>query len=271
LTRLMQVTESVNKALDGFRFHEAVHSLYEFVWSEFCDWYIEAAKQAFSDEKLKKDTLQVFDYTLFAILKLLHPFMPFVTEEVAHQLGYLEADESITEAEYPDSAKIAEFIKADNELLNGMDAKFAIIRAARNMRANYNIPPSKKIEAYFRPADDKTAAFLQKETDSIKFLMRAESFTVDADYEAEKGTPSTVTDAGTFFIPLAGLIDIEAERAKLAKQKKELEDWIKGSRGKLSNENFVKKAPANVVEESRAKLAEMEEKLARVEEMLSAL
>jgi valyl-tRNA synthetase len=268
LTRLTQVTESVNKALDAFRFHEAVHSLYEFVWSEFCDWYIEAAKQAFSDDANKKDTLAVQDFTLFSILKLLHPFMPFVTEELAHQLGFLSESDSITEAEYPNAEILKSIISIDKDLLAGMDAKFAAVRAGRNLRATYNIPPSKKIDYYFVPSEKKFEEFLSIETDSISLLMRAEKFSVDKSYTSDKGTPSIVTDAGTLFMPLEGLVDPEAERKKLEKQKGELEGWIKASKSKLANENFVSRAPEQVVKDARAKLAEMEEKLERVNSML---
>jgi valyl-tRNA synthetase len=268
LTRLVQVTESVNKALDGFRFHEAVHSLYEFVWSEFCDWYIEAAKQVFSDEDKRGDTLAVLDFTLFSILKLLHPFMPFVTEELAHQLGFLSEDESITETEYPNAEVLKGSIGIDEDLLRGMDAKFAVVRAGRNLRATYNIPPSKKLAYYFMPAEKRYEDFLTVEIGSISKLMRAGEFSVDSEYTPDKGTPSIVTDAGTLFMPLEGLVDPEAERKKLEKQKSELEGWIKASKAKLSNENFVSRAPEQVVSDARAKLAEMEEKLARVNGML---
>lgn len=270
LSRLSQVTEAINKSLDDFRFHEAVHSLYEFVWSEFCDWYIEASKQSLSDDSKRESTLQAFDYTLFSILRLLHPFMPFVTEELAQQLGYVGADSSIVLSGYPTVEEMKGII-IDADLLAGMDAKFAAIKAGRNMRASYNIPPSKKIEYTFKPADKKTENFLQTEIASIEMLMRAEKFVLDAEYAADATSPSIVTDAGTLFMSLEGLVDVEAEKAKLEKQKQELAGWIKGSSAKLANKNFTDRAPENVVADARAKLAEMEEKLARVEEMIAAL
>jgi valyl-tRNA synthetase len=155
--------------------------------------------------------------------------------------------------------------------MNGIDAKFSLIRAGRNMRSSYNIPPSKKIEYYFKPNDSKIEIFLQSETDSIKKLMRAEKITVDRAFSGDAKMPSIVTDAGILFMSLEGLIDIEAEKAKLNKQKKELEGWIKGSKGKLSNKNFIEKAPEKVVEDAKQKLEEMEAKLSRVVEMLDAL
>jgi len=271
LSRLLQVTDSVEKSLDAFRFHEAVHSLYEFVWSEFCDWYIEASKQSLFNEKTKDATLKVMDYTLFAILRLLHPFMPFVTEEIATQLGYIPENSSIVFSSYPSQKEIAAFTEIDNSLMSGMDAKFAIIKTGRNLRANYNIPPSKKIEYFFKPNNSETEEFLMSETKSIEKLMRAESINIDINFSGDAKMPSTVTDAGILFMSLEGLVDLEAEKTKLNKQKKELEGWIKSSKAKLSNENFIKKAPEKVIEDAKNKLNEMNNKLQRVIEMLDAL
>jgi valyl-tRNA synthetase len=271
LSRLLQVSASVNKSLDSFRFHEAVHSLYEFVWSEFCDWYIESSKQSLFNEDTKDATLKVMDYALYTILRLLHPFMPFVTEEIALQLGYITEGSSIVLSSYPSEEELAGFTTVDESLMSGMDAKFALIRAGRNMRASYNIPPSKKIEYFFKPNDAEIENFLQSETASIEKLMRAESIKVDGAFSGDAKMPSIVTDAGILFMSLEGLIDIEAEKAKLNKQKKELEGWIKGSKAKLSNKNFIEKAPEKVVEEAKLKLEEMEAKLARVIDMLNAL
>ena len=271
LSRLSQVTEAVNESLDGFRFHEAVHTLYEFVWSEFCDWYIEASKQSLSDDSKREKTLKAFDYTLFSILRLLHPFMPFVTEELAQQLGYIAEGDSIVLSEYPTNEEMKKVITIDENLLAGMDAKFAAIRAGRNLRASYNISPGKKIIYTFKPADKESEDFLRTEIASIELLMRAEKFVIDADFATDASSPSIVTDAGTLFMSMEGLIDVEAEKAKLEKQKKELEGWINGSRAKLANKNFTDRAPEKVVTDARAKLTEMEEKLARVEEMIAAL
>ena len=271
LSRLMLVTQAVNKSLDAFRFHEAVHTLYEFVWSEFCDWYIETSKQALFDETRKSKTLKVMDYALYSIFRLLHPFMPYVTEELAIQLGYICENASIVETPYPTFEEFEEFATVDPALMNGMEAKFAIIRAGRNMRANYNIPPSKPIAYFFKPVNEFNEIFLKSEVPSIEKLMRAEKIEINHDFIGDAKMPSIITDAGTLFMSLEGLIDVEAEKAKLNKQRKELEGWIKSSKGKLSNKNFVDKAPAKVVEDAKAKLIEMEEKLQRVIEMIQAL
>ncbi len=276
LGRLNQVVTSVNESLEAFRFHEAVHSLYEFVWGEFCDWYIEVAKETFFNKEnteKRNRTLGLFDYALGTILKLLHPFMPFLTEELAHQLGYLQENESIMLAEFPKpmgSARLAELGITDG-LIKGVVAKFAIISAGRNLRVSCNIAPSLKIKYFIKPVDEGTEKFLQEQKSSMEMLLRAESVTIDAKFAASGPAPSMVTDAGTIFMPLEGLVDIAAELAKLEKQKKDLEGWIAGSKAKLSNEKFVSKAPPKVIEDSKKLLAENEEKLNRVNDMISAL
>ena len=299
LSRLLEVTEAVNNSLDNFRFHEAVHNLYEFVWSEFCDWYIESSKKALYNDSQRESTLKAFDYTLFSILRILHPFMPFITEELCQELGYVAENSSIVLSEYPTIEELGEVITIDENLLAGMDAKFAVIKAGRNLRATNNIPPSKKIDYFFKPADDKNQEprreqrgmnrkqiiptrckhrgikptggieqFFNAELSSIEYLMRAEKVVIDRDFVPDGVTPSLITDAGTIFMSLEGLVDIEAEKEKFQKQQKELEGWIKGSRAKLANKNFTDRAPENVVNAARAKLAEMEEKLSRVEAQL---
>ena len=276
LGRLNQVVASVNESLEDFRFHDAVHNLYEFVWGEFCDWYIEVSKDTFFSKEIsdKRDrALGLFDYAMFIILKLLHPFMPFVTEEISHQLGYLKEDESIMLAKFPEALPAADLARLgiSEELIRKVVAKFAIISAGRNLRASCNIAPSLKIKYFIRPVDKATEIFLEEQRPAIELLLRAESLVIDADFAAAGPAPSIVTDAGTIFMPLEGLVDIQAELAKLQKQKIELEGWIAGSKAKLSNERFVSKAPPKVIEEAKKILSENEGKLIRVEEMLASL
>ena len=276
LGRLNQVVSSVNESLEAFRFHDAVHNLYEFVWGEFCDWYIEVSKDTFfsKENSAKRDrALGLFDYAMFTILKLLHPFMPFVTEEISHQMGYLKDDESIMLSKFPEALSPADLARlgVSDELVKKVVAKFAIISAGRNLRASCNIAPSLKIKYFIKPVDAGTEKFLQEQKSSLEMLLRAESVAIDANFAAAGPAPSIVTDAGTIFMPLEGLVDIKAELAKLDKQKKELEGWIAGSKAKLSNERFVSKAPPKVIEEAKKILSENEDKLKRVEEMLKAL
>lgn len=273
LGRLSQITGSINNALTSFKFHEASHIIYEFVWSEFCDWYIEAGKQKLNNKDEQNQTLFLLDHVLDKILRLLHPFMPFITEEISHQLGYMGKDDSIMFAEYPEPFKKEELVKMgiNSDLIQKVEAKFAVVRAGRNLKVSYNIPPSKKVLYYLKPADKGMAEFLKEESASMEALLNAGKFVLDADFSPDGPAPSVVTDAGTIFLPLDGLVDLKAERAKLVKQQTELQKWIKSSSMKLANEKFITQAPANVVEDAKERLAEMREKLARVKEMLSSL
>jgi len=273
LGRLGQVVGSVTDALEKFRFHEATHTLYDFVWSEFCDWYIEAAKRQFDDPARRAATLDVVDLVLERILRLLHPFMPFVTEELAHQLGYLGEGESIMAAAWPSPLPDAELARLgiDEALIRRVAAAFELVRAGRNLRAQNNLPPGKRIAFAIRPAEDGFAGFLGDETAMMAHLLRAEALTIDPAYEPDGPAPSILTDAGAIFLPLAGLVDVAAERARLARQREELVGWIRQSRGKLANEKFLAKAPAQVVAEVRATLAEQEDKLARIDATLAGM
>ncbi len=274
LGRLHQVIKSVNISLEKFRFNEATKTLYDFIWSEFCDWYIEACKQSLFNDETKQNTLAVFDYVLFASLKLLHPFMPFVTEEIAHQLEYLSEEESIMIENYPSlnsdiSAKLAD-LGINDDIIQKVETKFDIVKAGRNLRANADISPGKVITYYYKPIDNEINTFLTANIASINKLMRSD-ITIDMNYESDGSAPSIVTDAGSLFLPLDGLIDIEAEKDKLFKQQQELENWITGASAKLANENYVNRAPEKLVNETREKLAENQEKLERVLEGLSKL
>jgi valyl-tRNA synthetase len=274
LGRFSQVAGSVTEALEKFRFHEATHTLYDFVWSEFCDWYVEAAKRQFDDPARRDTTLAALDFVLARILRLLHPFMPFVTEELSHHLGYLGDDESIMTAAWPTPLAPAELARLgiDEALVRHANAAFDLIRAGRNLRAQYNLPPGKRIAYAIRPADAAIGAFLAQETEMMAHLLRAEGLTIDDAYASDgAAAPSLVTDGGAIFLPLAGLVDTAAERVRLTKQREELIGWIRQSRGKLTNEKFLAKAPPQVVAEVRANLAELEEKLARVETMIAGL
>lgn len=273
LGRAGQVAESVNNSLNQFKFNEACRSLYDFVWSEFCDWYIEVAKKYFTDEKTRDDKLHVFDYVMWKVLRLLHPVMPYLTEELAHRLGFLDATQTIMTCAYPLDLSDVEKqnFEITAELIHLVEAKFELIRAGRNLRASYNVAPGKPIDYHLKPADEVIAQFLESEMDSIVTLLRAQNVILDVNYKNDGSTPSIVTPAGTIFLPLAGLIDIEAERAKLKKQHDELVQWIDSAKNKLANENFVKRAPSHVLEDAKNHLNDLEQRLTRVVEMLSSM
>ncbi len=265
---------SINQSLTDFKFHTAAHDLYEMVWNNFCDWFIEASKvDLFSDDiEQKNQALSVLDFVLFRILKLLHIFMPFITEELAHQMGFLSEEESIMTEDYPQTFANLDFsTEKEQKLLTLVNAKFQMVKAGRTLRANYNIAPAQKISYFIKAIDENNSEFLTTQVPSLCKLLNASDITVSTDdYSSESDAPSIISDAGTIYLPLDGLIDIEAEIEKLVKQQKQLEGWIKGSQAKLSNERFVSNAPEKVVADARVHLAEMEEKLVRTIEAVAS-
>ena len=272
LAKLDAAIDSINTAIAEFRFHTAAHEVYDLVWSDFCDWFIEAEKVPMrADGEEKTRALAVLDYALYRILRVLHPFMPFITEELAHQMGFLEDGETIMFAPFPEDDG---FRGADASELSRIDGKFELVRAGRFLKASYNLPDGKKVKFFVKALDADALAFLEGEKASILSLLNAEEVELTlADYDpsAHGAAPSQVSGLGTVYLPLADLIDVAAEKAKLEKQKKEFEGWIAGTKARLGNEKFLAKAPENVVADAKAQLAAMEEKLARTVELLASL
>ncbi len=274
LAQINQMTVNVNSLLAEYRFDQAVHQIYDVVWSNFCDLFIESEKvrlRAGGEES--EQAMAVLDYAIWHILLILHPFMPFITEELAHQMGYLGDNESIMMAQFPTSETILQVPGVDEQLMAMVAGKFELASAARNLKASYEIPLSRKVDYFIKVVSPEAAAFLNDEIDSLKFLTNAETITIDtADYDVSQGAaPSILAHIGTIYLPLKGLIDVDAELKKLEVQKKQLEGWIRGSEGKLSNPGFLAKAPEKVVKEAQEHLDGLKEKLARVEELIKSL
>ena len=274
LASLNQAIKGVTDGLANFRFNEVSKILYEFIWSKFCDWYLESCKPVFNggDAAQKQTVLRLFDYCVATFLKLLHPIMPFVTDELYHQMGFATADDSIMMTEWP--AAIPE------DVLNGYgatqaaeddaEAKFELIRAIRAVRANYGIATSKALDMVVAPANDEMHEFLKRDEASFKALVNAGDLKFVPGYQPEGPSGVAVSTAATAYIPLAGIVDLDAEKKRLEKQEAELAKYVGVVEKKLSNEKFVSKAPADVVAQERAKLAEAQEKLARVREQMKA-
>ena len=275
LHKLDSVLRSVDSDLKGYRFHTAAHDIYELVWSNFCDWFIEAEKvQLYAGDAAKKHALAVLDYALYKILCVMHPFMPFITEELAHQMGFVAEGKSIMFESYPECALTAEQSAEYAAAAALVDGKFELVRCGRALRSNYQLPDGKKVNFYIKAADAASADFLNAEISSLKSLLNAGGLEValaEFDSAANGAAPSQLASSGTIYLPLAGLIDIAEELKKLDKQKAELEGWIKGSKAKLSNEKFVSKAPEAVVQAAREHLQELEGKLERTLELIKAL
>ena len=198
-----------------------------------------------------------------------------VSEELAHQLGFLKDDESIMNAAYPESFAADFGLTGERvaSIMKMVDDKFQLIKGGRTLRLNSNIAPGKKIRYHIKAASPAIQDFLNAEMANMLFLLNASEISISPDeFKSEDGAqaPSILGNAGAIYLPLSGLVDVQAEIEKLNKQKKELQGWIKGTESKLGNAAFVAKAPPAVVEASKKQLAELKEKLERVEESLAA-
>ncbi len=275
IASLNQAIIDISDGLANFRFNDVSKMLYEFIWNKFCDWYLESCKPVFNgdDEKLKQNVLQIFDYCLATFLKLLHPVMPFVTDELYHQMGFASEDESIMLATWPTpiEQELLDKLGATQEAVTNAEAKFELIRAVRAVRANYNIATSKPIDLIVAPASAEVAQYLNRDLTTFKSLLNAGQLDVIQDFQPDVPCGIAVSTSATAYIPLAGIVDLDAEKARLEKQEQELAKYVDMINKKLGNKNFVSKAPEAVVEQERTKLAEAQEKLDRVREQMKGL
>lgn len=267
LTRLNETIEQVTKLADKYEFGEVGRSLYNFIWDDFCDWYIEMAKLPLygEDEEAKKMTRSVLAYVLDNTMRLLHPFMPFITEEIWQSLPH--EGESITIAPWP----IVNETLTDSKKASSMKLLSDIIRSVRTIRAEVQTPMSKKVPLYISVKDAETLAVLKENEMYLVKFCNPEPLVIGQNIEAPGQSMTSVVSGAELFLPLEGLIDIGAETARL---EKELEKWakeVKLVQGKLSNERFVSKAPEAVVAEERAKEQDYLEKHAIVEKRLQEL
>lgn len=271
IAEIDQACGVLTRALSDFDFHAYVIDLYEVVWNKFCDWYVESAKAAFysTDQARRETTLRVFDYVFDRILRLMHPVMPFVTEELYHQMGYVEEADSIMNATWPEALgeEVAAALGLSPEFLALVAAKFELIRAGRNLRNTYRIPMAQKIAYFVRPTSAAFARMLAEDEDSMRLLLNADPLIIDAEYEPTGQTPSAVGRDGLIYMPLEGVVDVEEERQRLARQEEEILRGLNGLEKKLTNEKFLARAPSEVVKRERARQAELREKLTRVQEL----
>lgn len=264
LIRLDRAIAEISDALRDYKFNEATSTLYRFFWSEFCDWYLEASKAVLNgtDPAQKSNTLAVLDFILSHTLRLMHPFLPFVTEELWHGLGYntdMPADQggtSILFAPWPKplGAEFRQIYGLDESDEQFVDAKYDLVTKARNLRREYHISSAKKIHFVLRPTGDLSGY----EASVLKLLLNAE--TVEFGSEVKRGTPSVQTRLGDLFLPLEGLIDVAAEKARLTKELEKIDAEIVKVQEKLKNPNFTQKVPPSVLEEHQKRLADWQSK-----------
>ncbi|MBE7031874.1 MAG: valine--tRNA ligase [Ruminococcaceae bacterium] len=264
LHRYNELVKEVTENLEKYELGIAVQKLYDFIWDEFCDWYIEFVKPRFFVEGESNITAQqVLTYVLSNTLKLLHPFMPFITEEIWQALPH--NGESIMISQWPEYCECLADAKAEQEMVGIMDA----IKGIRNVRNEMNVPPSKKVKLYVVTKEsalfDEAGVFFEK-------LAGASEIEIKADKTAlPENTVSVVTANAEILLPMDELVDKEKEIERLTKEKTRLEGEIKRVEGKLSNKGFTDKAPAAVVEEERQKGEKYKAMLEKVLESLEKM
>ena len=269
LSRLNQVTGNVERLLERFELAEALRQTRDFFWDEFADWYIEVAKVRVRAGD--RTPLPVLVHVMDRTLRLLHPFMPFVTEEIWQRLATIGPDpdgaEALIVASYPapDAARIDEAAEAEFEAVQ------EFVRAIRNIRAAKKVDAGRWVEAYIVGGDaSSTASALQPAIEQLA-RVRPLHIVATADEAPTEGVVTSVLGVGQVALPMAGLFDLDAERERLGKQIAEAEREVDGLEGKLSNEQFTSNAPAQVVQRDRDRLKTAQSRLVALRQSVAEI
>ena len=296
LLKLDAAIREVTIALNEYKFSEATAALYRFFWNEYCDWYVEASKASLPRppaeaapgetpvtavalspevEACKANTIAVIDFVLSHTIRLFHPFVPFITEELWNGMGYAtdmpdnQGGKTIMNAPWPmpfdDDMK--GHYGLDDCYIEMTDTKYELVRNGRDLRRTGNIQAAKKVKYVFKPAQHLTP----HDAEVIKLLLNAESLEVNADYQPPKGTPVVASPLGELFLPLEGLIDVAAEKIRLTKEIEKIQSEIVKVEQKLANPNFTTKVPPAVLVEHEQRLIEWKTKLAHTQSSLEVL
>ena len=268
LSKLNRLVKEVTENLDSFEIGVASAKVYDFIWDTYCDWYIELTKTRLNgtDEDAKLTAQNVLCYVLVTLLKLLHPFMPFITEEIYQALPKCDgAEDILMTAQWPEYTEALSFPAEES----AMEAVMDLIRAIRARRAEMNVPPSKKAELMI--VTDQAEPY-QQGLHFIQRLAYASNVTVPETAPADvTGLVSVVTHDATAYLPLSELVDLAAERERIAKELEKAKNGLRITEGKLANEKFVAHAPENVVNAEREKVATYQELIAKLEESAKAM
>ena len=262
LTKLQLVTAEVRRNSDKYEIGLALAKIYDFVWSDFCDWYIELTKPVLygQDEEKKADTLKVIRYVLGEILKLMHPFVPFITEEIWTELNY---GETVMTEKYPSYEEKFVFGKEYEEFEKVKE----VITKVRAIRASMNVPPTKKFSLYLGEGGEN----LLSEAVYIEKLANVSKVVSAKEFSAEEKVCRAATSFAEILIPLGELVDFEKEKARLEKELAAVENEIKRGKGMLANAGFLAKAPAALVEQEKEKLRKNEELKERINTQIAEL
>jgi valyl-tRNA synthetase len=275
LSRLQRTIKEVDDALEDYKLNEAAQGIYRFIWGEFCDWYIEMAKGPLYAEgddpevaTRKRMTQGVLATVLETALRLLHPMMPFITEEIWQQLPRPTGT--------PASIMITTFARADQRYLDddaehAMDVLQKIVVAVRGIRADYNVSPGAHVDVIVHASEDFTRTILAGYTKFVQDLAKAREVTVRKEGEVPKLSASSLVGEAEVFVPLAGLIDVSVELPRLEKDLKKSKAEVEQVEKKLENPNFAQRAPVEVVEETKQRLEDARARVIKLTQMIERL
>jgi len=270
LSKLGKLTISITESLDSYRYNEAAGLLYRFVWHEFCDWYLEAVKPILygkEGEEKQAATLAVLWRVLRDTLILLHPFIPFVTEEIWHKLP--GTDGSIMKAVFP--GEDGEVLHEDSEAESTMETISGIITGIRNIRGEMNISPSKALSVEVQSDDEAKRMLIDNYSDLIINLAKLESFATSKTGNRPKSAATSLVDGAAVFVLLEGVIDFSKEEIRLEKEMNKLNQELNTIQKKLGNEGFIKKAPEHVIQKVQERNDELREKQQKLQTNLDKI
>ena len=267
IAALADCQASIDKAIESYRFNEAANAIYQFVWGTFCDWYLEFTKPLLQDGEDNETSAEIRSTTgwvLDQIYVLLNPFMPFITEELSDAMTPNKGG-LLLQAAWPDYSSLP----AAGDASDKMEWLINVITEIRSVRADMNVPASAKIRLLVKDACEVSRGGLCDYDEIIKRMARIES--IELTDKAPKGSIQTLVGSTTLILPIADIIDLDAERARLQKQISKLDDDIKKINAKLGNEKFVANAPEEIIEEQKSRLEEAETARAKFSAALEQL
>jgi valyl-tRNA synthetase len=269
----------MSRALEEYRYNDAVNSIYQFIWHEFCDWYIELAKIELKDKKSEKGVTWCLLYCLDSALRLLHPVMPFVTEEIWQQVRSLGGElwrdaapdskeavpESVMMAEFPHS--IPKDLPAESDMSYIMEA----VTGIRNIRGELNIAPSLKLKALVKPLSRKAEKILKENISYLKSLARAGDLDIDMHIKKATQSATSVKNSMELYVPLKGILNISSEMQRLRKEGQKVQESLDFLNKKLHNEDFLERAPKKIVTKEKAKYEELINMKDRISQSIQTL
>ena len=267
LTRLGQVSAEVAQAIEAYQFNEAAGHCYQFIWHELCDWYLEMAKQElYGEDGVSKETARaVVQEALMVALKLLHPFMPFITEEIWQKLP--GTDGSIMTASFPE---VSDFL-IDEDALKEMNLLMGVIAAIRNIRGEMNISPSKNVNLIIDAKSEQDEEILERNLSYIQTLAKVDGVSIGLGLPKPEKSATAIFEETSVHVLLEGLIDFGEEKKRIGKAINKIEKEMAASNKKLSNKGFLQKAPTEIVADVKTKFEDLSAKLSKLKQNLSFL